>query len=299
MPETSPIPDAPAPFVPFETLDAFRESVTLRDPRGRSARPGLRPGEQDGRAGIFLGDRFNLFFDYEVRASHGRRFVDSTGDDNPIHREGNIVPGAMTVSKVLLPLEVLVPSFQPRRLRMQFKQPSFYGAASRAMFAWERDGDDVHVQARVFQRGEIVARCQLRGEVDGGLEKKRSPLFRSAGLDRVRSYFHAMRIDARAYLEPQGRPFYFYPHAFIASLPSGEMVRHLDGEGGILNSLRLDFGASSRIPIAKDPQVKLEPGRLKTTFRKVMTSIVEGLETYCQGFALVNPPTPASSTPEE
>ena len=126
---------------------------------------------------------------------------------------------------------------------------------------------------RVFQRGEVVARCQVQGRLDAGLETKRSPLFRSAALHRVRSFFHSLQIDSRAYLDLAGQPNYFYPQAYIASLPSGAMVRSLAGEGGVLNSLRLDFDPSRRIPIGKDPQVKVEPGRLKTTFRKVMTSI--------------------------
>ncbi|MCZ6690262.1 MAG: hypothetical protein O7H41_11705 [Planctomycetota bacterium] len=301
MPEDRRIPvvsSASRPFISLKTLDSFRDRFLVRDPRGQSARPAMQAGRRGGESGFFLGDGANLFITYRVRASQGRRFAEATGDENPIHREGNIVPGAMTVSKILLPLEVLFPTFRIERLRVQFKQPATYGETARAFFSWREVDGEVRVLTRVFQSSGLMARCQVSGSLAEEPAPKKAPLLKGAGLDRIRSYFHALRIDSRAFLEQGGRPNYVFPLAFIASLPSGEMVKSLSGHGGFLNSLCLDFGQSKRIPIGRKPEVLLEPSRLRSTFRKIVTRITEGLDTYCHGFALVHPPvTPDSASP--
>lgn len=294
MPPVEPSPRRP--FIPLATLDAFRDRFLLRDPRGRSPRPSMQAGHRDGEPGIHVGDAFNLFLSYRIRASRGRRFAEATGDENPIHREGNVVPGAMTVSKILLPIEVLIPSFRPERLRIQFKRLATYGEPARAFFAWREMGGKVQITTRVFQPEGMVARCLIQGILAEDPAPTRAPRLHPSRLERVRSYFHALRIDARAFLEPRGGPNYVYPLAFICSLPSGEMVRNLSGHGGMLNSLRLDFSGTKRIPIGKNPEVLLEPSRLRATFRKIVTRITEGLETYCHGFAVVHPPSSAEGT---
>ena len=248
-------------------------------------------GHREGERGLYFGETFNLFLSYRVRPSQGRRFVEATGDENPIHREGNIVPGAMTVSKVLLPLEVLVPTLRVERLRVQFRRPATYGEPARTCFSWREEERRVSIQARVFQPGGLMARCQLQGTLAEEPPPVRAPLLHSGGIKRVRSYFHALQIDSRAFLDRRGKPNYVYPRAFIASLPSGEMVRSMSGHGGILNSLRLDFSQTRQMSIGRRPEVLLEPSRFRTTFRKIVTRITEGLETYCHGFALVHPPT--------
>ena len=47
--------------------------------------------------------------------------------------------------------------------------------------------------------------------------------------------------------KPEGRDL-FYLYAFFASLPSGEMVERLLGQGGILNRLTLEFDADKVVP---------------------------------------------------
>ena len=222
--------------------------------------------------------------------------MEATGDENPIHREGNLVPGAMTIAKILLPIEVLVPTFRTERLRIQFKRPAFYGEASRVCFSWREEDGGVQIQAKVFDPSGLLARCSIHGSLGGEPPPTRPPLLHPARIERVRSFFHSLRVNSRVFLEQAGRPNYVYPLAFMASLPSGEMVRALRGHGGMLNSLRLDFGQAGRMPIGRKPEVLLEPSRLRTTFRKIVTRITEGLETYCHGFALVLPPS--SSPPE-
>jgi hypothetical protein len=280
------------PFVPISILDSFRDTIVFRDPRGRSTRPGIVPATREGTPGLQLGGAFNLFLSYGITKGQGRRFVEATGDENPIHREGDIVPGAMTVSKVLLPLEVLLPAFQTERIKIQFRHPGFYGRPFRASFSWRQTGPGVQIQAQVYQGGESVARCGIAGTLDEDLPRTRAPLVHRGGLKDVRSFFESLRIDSRAFLEPGGRANYVYPLSFVASLPSGEMVRSFRGDGGMINSLRLEFQKGRRIPVGKRPKVQLEPSGVRTAFRKVVTRIVEGIDTYCQGFALVLPPAP-------
>ena len=62
-----------------------------------------------------------------------------------------------------------------------------------------------------------------------------------------------------------------------------------NGDGGMINMLRMDFGDVKMIPITdeKGPEIKLE--RERTSFDKIITEVVNGLVTYYRGLAIVNP----------
>ncbi len=105
------------------------------------------------------------------------------------------------------------------------------------------------------------------------------------------NYFKSLEILSDFYIHKDGYKDYTYPLAFIASLPSGEIVNQLDGQCGMLNILRMDFGNYERIPITGDkgPEVKLARSKKRSTFNKIMTEVAEGLVTYYKGLAIVNP----------
>jgi hypothetical protein len=65
----------------------------------------------------------------------------------------------------------------------------------------------------------------------------------------------------------------------------------MEGDGGMINMLRMDFGDVKMIPITdeKGPEIKLERARERTTFNKIITEVVNGLVTYYRGLAIVNP----------
>lgn len=109
--------------------------------------------------------------------------------------------------------------------------------------------------------------------------------------ERVQAYFDSLGIQSDFYVQKEGYKDYTYPLAYIASLPSGEIVNQLSGQGGMINILRMDFGSYERIPITGDkgPEVKLARAKKRSTFNKVMTEIAEGLVTYYRGLAIVNP----------
>lgn len=65
----------------------------------------------------------------------------------------------------------------------------------------------------------------------------------------------------------------------------------MEGDGGMINMLRMDFGDVKMIPITdeKGPEIKLERARERTSFNKIITEVVNGLVTYYRGLAIVNP----------
>jgi len=117
-----------------------------------------------------------------------------------------------------------------------------------------------------------------------------------AALQAMRAFTRTLGVRARAYFrQPEGAErrvggYYYYPQAFLASLPSGAMVRQLRGEGGLLNKLTLDFDPTLRVAITRDsaPLVELRPPKpRRSAFHKILTAIGNGLGTVVRGTALV------------
>ena len=284
-------PNAQYPlFIPTDLLEGFDDLFMLRDPGGRAGRPGLRLRRYRGSARLQVVGRFNIVHDYRIRRRDGIRFVEATGDENPIHREDRIVPGAMTASKILLPLEILFPRMALDELGIKYRQIAAYGRRTRNIFRVRPEADggvDVHVST--YQAGRIVADTRLEGRILP--EPPRTSLARRkvnvAQVEKVRSFLHALKIRPQRYFCRLAEHDYTYPLAYITSLPSGVMVRDLQGEGGLLNKLSLEF-KGRRIPISgRAPEVQLGEPRLRRTFSRVVTRIVEGLQTVYEGTALV------------
>jgi len=110
---------------------------------------------------------------------------------------------------------------------------------------------------------------------------------------RVRAFLWSLRIDPALYFERAGP---VYPRAYLAALPSGEMVRQFSGEGGFLNGLDLEFPGEASLGADTLPTVELEgANRPRKTFHKILARIVEGVRTCCSGFAMVLPAFPPRS----
>ncbi|MHC4780811.1 MAG: hypothetical protein ACYTFG_19750, partial [Planctomycetota bacterium] len=71
--------------------------------------------------------RFLIVQEYKIRKDAAIRFLEVTRDENPIHIQGEIAPGAMTLAKTLLPLEVLFDGFSIDKVKAKFTGASFYG----------------------------------------------------------------------------------------------------------------------------------------------------------------------------
>ena len=274
-------------------LDAFHmpDRLALRDARARSARPSLVV--RDGQ--MFAAGDFIINYAYTVTRSMGVRFVDVTGDENEIHRTSDIVAGALTASKVILPLEVLFPTLRINSAKIKFTNFCVYNrritVKSQVRFVAE---DKVRVHVITYQRQHPVSEAQIDGVVlDEPLKSARvnPKKLREQHLQQVRDYFEACNIDSEAYFQKQGFRDYTYPFAYVASLPSAALVRQLRGQGGMLNVLTLQFNDEEKIPIGPNamPEVRIEEGRKRSAFRRILTDIIDGVVTYYKGSAIVNP----------
>lgn len=272
-------------------LDGAADRVTVRDPRGRTRHAGVRPTSR----GLLCTGPVLLRHDYVVQKDDAIRFLDATGDDNRIHREENVVPGALTASRVLGLLEVLAPDLEIHDVRVKFTAPSYYGARAVAAIRLVPGADGaVQADAETWFHGTVVAKTTLTGRVSPysarAVPVKERKVNREL-LALVDCYFRSIGLDPGAYRGKAGVADYTYPVSFLAALPSGEMVRQLAGQGGMLNALNLSFAGAPRLPILgpKLPTVALEQGkaRRESLFARILTRIIDGLVTYGRGFALV------------
>jgi len=272
-------------------LGAAADRLTVRDPRGRTAQRGLHPVA----GGLMCTGPVMLRHDYVVDKDDAIRFLDATGDDNRIHREENVVPGALTASRVLALLEVLAPDLDIHDVKVKFTAPSYYGRRAVANIRVEPGLDGaVTASAESWHGGEVIAKTTVTGRVTPFADRAIAVKERKVNqelLALVDCYFRSIGLDPAGYRDKPAGKDYTYPVSFLAALPPGEMVRQLSGQGGMLNALNLSFADAPRLPIlgATLPTVSLEQpkARRESLFARIMTRIIEGLTTYGRGFALV------------
>jgi len=292
-------------FIPDEVLNSFGDVLLLRDPRGRSIFRSIhrvRMKGPDGRShrwGLGVTGPFVLHQVYTISRDQGVTFVEATGDENPIHREGDIVPGAMTAARAVSLLEALFPCLGIRHFKMKFISIARYGVPSRQQLAVSLEGDRMSIRVRIEQAGKEVAQGRISGKLHPAVRRPNVGKWRvnKEELRRVQDYFRALAIPPDLYLLAGNERNYSYPRGFLASLPSGEMVRRLSGEGGYLTTLDLTFPEGPPPPIsgAGRPEVSLQTAHKRPTFWKILTQIKQGVEEHCRGFALVFSPQPAGA----
>ncbi len=270
---------------------ATADRLTVRDPRGQTPNGGLHPVEN----GLLCTGPVIVRHEYVVDKDDAIRFLDATGDDNRLHREENIVPGALTASKVIGLLEVLAPDLDIHDVRVKFTAPSYYGGRAVANIRLKPGIDGaVSATAETLYNGSVIAKTTVTGQVvpfAGRAVNVKQRKVNTELLALVDCYFRALAIDPEGYFgKPEGRDF-TYPVSFLAALPPGEMVRRFAGQGGVLNALNLSFADAPRLPITglTLPEIALEQGKVRrqSLFVRIMTRIIEGLTTYGRGFALV------------
>jgi hypothetical protein len=279
-------------FLANDSINSFGDVVLLRDPRGRSVYRSLHPVRGPQGAGFAITGSCALHQIFTVTRDEGVAFVEATGDANPIHRQGDVVPGAMTGARAMAGLEALFPSLGITRMNIKFRAIANYGKRTRQQLAISFQGYDIiEARLRVEQEGKDVAEGLIVGKINPEVLRPNVGKWRvnKDELKRVEEFFRALAIAPDLYLRAGGEPNFGYPRAFLASLPSGEMVRKLSGEGGFLTSLDLTFpeGTVPGIVGSGAPEVLLQPAQARPSFSKVLTSIKSGVEEYCKGFALV------------
>jgi len=293
MTRESPEVFKPALSVALDRLAAFEDRTSLRDPKARTNNPSLVLGENGT---LEVRGPFQVRRTALATKGRGRLFVVATGDPNPIHTDGFVVPGAWTASQMVAPLEVLFPRLQLTSLRVSFTGIAWYEQPVRVTLRVTPEPENrIKVDAVAFQGDREIATGTIGGEVLPVVPRVEVAERKvdTAWLARVETFFRSLGIAPASYLEkPEGRDL-SYPYAFLASLPSGEMVERLSGQGGILNRLTLEFDAA-RLPIAGPPEVSLElPERLRKSFNKIVTRIKEGVLTAVRGSALILPKSEA------
>lgn len=283
--------------IPLRRTDGFlTDKICFRDAKARTPHPGLvLEVDSHNEQQLHVCDKFLIKHEYKISKQDGERFVDVTNDNNLIHRKGNIVPGAMTVSKIILPLEILFPEVEISSVNIKFTGSSYYGERTCNLFLWQFVSNDyIQIEVKTYQQDRAIATTIILGRLKTGSRQVKEideATVNKKCLSRVQDYFETLGIRSDFYLHKEGYKDYTYPLAYIASLPSAEIVNQLSGQGGMINILRMDFGSYERIPITGDkgPEVKLARAKKRNTFNKIMAEIAEGLVTYYRGLAIVNP----------
>ena len=283
--------------IPLSKLEDFlQDSIYFRDTRARTRLPSLRHGEDsNGNERLYAFDRFLMHHDYIIQKSSGRRFVEITNDKNEIHRSGNVIPGAMTVSKIILPLEILIPELEIHNVSIKFTDSSIYDEKTKDVFSFQFvNHEQVQINVNTFQSQKTVAKTVIIGRLNPFREKTTKVEEKDVNetkLNDVREYLGTLAIEGEAYIQKDNYRDYTYPLSYIATLPSAAIVKQMEGNGGMINMLKMDFGNVKMIPITdeKGPEVKLERARQRTSFNKIITEIVNGVVTYYRGLAIVNP----------
>ena len=283
--------------IPLTKLEDFlQDSIYFRDTRARTRFPSLRHGEDsNGNERLYVFDRFLMHHDYVIKKSSGRRFVEITKDNNEIHRSGNVVPGAMTVSKIILPLEILMPELEIHNVSIKFTNSSIYDEKTKDVFSFQFvNHEQIQINVNTFQAQETVAKTVITGRINPFREKTtkvKEEDVNETKLNTVREYLGTLAVEGEAYIQKDVYRDYTYPLSYIATLPSAAIVKQMEGDGGMINMLKMDFGNVDMIPITdeKGPVVKLERARQRTSFNKIITEIVNGVVTYYRGLAIVNP----------
>lgn len=272
------------------------DKICFRDAKARTPHPGLAlENDSHNECRLQVWDKFLIKHEYQIPKQHGERFVDVTNDNNIIHRKGNIVPGAMTVSKIILPLEILFPELEISSVNIKFTGSAYYGERTCNLFLWQFVSSDyMQIEVKTYQQERAIATTIILGRLKTAAKQVKEideAMVNKGCFARVLAYFETLEIRSDFYVHKDGYKDYTYPLAYIASLPSAEIVNQLSGQGGMINILRMDFGNYERIPITGDkgPEVKLARAKKRNTFNKVMTEIAEGLVTYYRGLAIVNP----------
>lgn len=288
---------APIFSIPLRRIDGFlADKICFRDAKARTPHPALiRESDPHNVHRLQVWDKFLIKHEYKISKQNGERFVDVTNDNNIIHRKGNIVPGAMTVSKIILPLEILFSEIDISSVNIKFTGSAFYGERTCNLFLWQFVSTEyIQIEVKTYQQERAIATTIILGRLKTATKQVKEieeSLVNRKCLARVQAYFDTLEIKSDFYLNKDRYKDYTYPLAYIASLPSAEIVNQLSGQGGMINILRMDFGNYERIPITGDkgPEVKLARAKKRNTFNKIVTEVAEGLVTYYRGLAIVNP----------
>ncbi len=298
---------AQRPRLFLKNISGLEDRILIRDARGRSARPALIPhmDPQNGTISLQVQGPFTVLQRFVVDPERGASFAHAMRDENPIHIQGEVIPGAMTAARALILPEFLIHKTKVKRAKLRFRGLAYYRRPSVNVYRIDPDAPEhLKVEVTVYQEGSRVADGQLLLKSRSGLQggkcldagSTRPAFFRTSTapeIERIRMFLESLGIEPALYFQLAGL---VYPRAYLAALPPGEMIRKFSGEGGILNSLDFEFPGEEPLGAESAPTIELEKvARTRRTFRKIVARIARGVRTLCSGFALVLPREAAES----
>lgn len=292
------------PQVLLRNLAGIDDRILVRDPRGLSRRRSLAPPDDQVGHGRSLEVRgpFTIIQRFSVDPEEGAAFARTTRDENPIHIQGEVVPGAMTAARALLVPELLLENARIGKAKVRFRAIAYYRRPTAIIYRIEPAGEtSLRIDVTVRQECMAVAEGQLLVELSPSPQPSGSTPNQAiedglAGTEAgcVRRFLSSLRIDPDVYFRESGP---VYPRAYLAALTPGEMVRKYSGDGGILNCLDLEFPIEAVLGATPAPTVELRDGaRARKAFRKILARIAEGVRTFCSGFAMVLPRNPGEDS---
>src|SRR3972149_5865342 len=192
--------------IPMRRVEGFlTDKICFRDAKARTPHPGLiRANNSHNECRLQIWDKFLIKHEYRISKQNGEQFVDVTNDNNIIHRKGNIVPGAMTVSKIVLPLEILFAELEISSVNIKFIGSAFYGERTCNLFLWHFVSSDyIQIEVKTYQQDRVVATKIILGrlktaakqvkEIEEGLVNKKC-------LARGQAYFETLGILSAFYV---------------------------------------------------------------------------------------------------
>ncbi|MEK6558668.1 MAG: hypothetical protein AABZ43_00855, partial [Planctomycetota bacterium] len=203
-------PQNPIFSIPLKRIDGFlSDKICFRDAKARTSHPSLvvEDGSNAERR-LMVFDKFLIKHEYRISREQGAHFVDVTNDNNLIHRKGNIVPGAMTVSKIILPLEIIFSELEISSVNIKFTGSSYYGERTCSLFLWQFVSSDyIQIEVKTYQQERAIATTIILGrlktaskqvkEIDEALVNKKC-------LARVHAYFETLGILSDFYVNKDG-----------------------------------------------------------------------------------------------
>lgn len=211
--------------MPLRRIDGFStDKICFRDAKARTPHPGLtlRTDDHNERR-LLVWDKFLIKHEYRIPKQQGERFVDVTNDNNLIHRKGNIVPGAMTVSKIILPLEILFSELEISSVNIKFTGSAYYSERTCSLFLWQFVSNDyIQIEVKTYQQDRVIATTIILGRLKTASKQVKEideETVNKKCFARVQDYFETLGIRSDFYFQKEGYKDYTYHWPILPHCP--------------------------------------------------------------------------------
>ena len=196
--------------IPLRRIDGFlTDKICFRDAKARTPHPGLvLETDLHNISYLLVLDKFLIKHEYRISKQQGEHFVNVTNDNNIIHRKGNIVPGAMTISKIILPLEILFPEIEISSVNIKFTGSAYYSERTCNLFLWHFVSSDyIQIEVKTYQQDRAIATTIILGRLKTANKQVKEideAIVNKGCLERVKAYFDTLEIQSDFYIHKEG-----------------------------------------------------------------------------------------------